>query len=135
MAAFVDTNVIVYAFDRSEERKRRIALEVLADPGEQLVVSAQVLAEFFWTVTRKLRPPLPEATAHQVVKDLSVGPVVPIDGGLIESSISTARRHQLALWDAMIVESAIAGGCERLLTEDLSSGQVIRGLRIEDPFA
>jgi predicted nucleic acid-binding protein len=135
VAAFVDTNVIVYAFDRSEERKRRIALELLADQGELLVVSAQVLAEFFWTVTRKLRPPLPEATAQQVVKDLSVGPVVPMDAGLIEASFSTARRHQLALWDAMIVESAIAGGCERLLTEDLSPGQVIRGLRIEDPFA
>ena len=53
---FVDTNILVYAYDRSEPEKQGRAVEVLdrlATRGAG-VISTQVLAEFFVTVTRKL---------------------------------------------------------------------------------
>jgi len=45
-----------------------------------------------------------------------------------------SRTAQLSLWDAMIIEAARQAGCDRVLTEDLSDGQVVSGVRIENPF-
>jgi predicted nucleic acid-binding protein len=134
MASFIDTNVVVYAFDTSEERKRERALELLADPSLDAVFSAQVLSEFYWIVTRKLAPPLEEGAAHDVVRSLSEGVVVPTDATLVDAAIGLARRHQLAFWDAAIVAAARRAGCDELLTEDLSDGATIEGVRIRNPF-
>jgi predicted nucleic acid-binding protein len=135
LASFVDTNVIVYAFDGGDERKRAIALDLLDDASFHMVLSAQVLSEFYWTVTRKLVPPLEEEAAHDAVHHLSQGEVVPIDAGLVDAAIGLARRHQLALWDAAIVVAAHRAGCDEILTEDLNAGEVIVGVRIRNPFA
>ena len=65
MAAFVDTNVAVYVFDRGAGHKRVRAVQLLESLSEQLVVSTQVLSEFYWTVTRKLLPPLAVEPARE----------------------------------------------------------------------
>jgi predicted nucleic acid-binding protein len=134
VAAFVDTNVAVYVFDHGDERKRRQAVELLESFPDQLVVSTQVLAEFYWTVTRKLAPPLAPALAEEATKQLAALRVVAVDRDLVLAAIDTAEQHRFALWDAMIVEAAARGGCDRLFTEDLQAGQEIRGVRIENPF-
>ncbi len=131
--AFVDTNVLVYAFDRRDERKRMRALELIQG-GSRLVLSSQVLGEFYVTVTRKLATPMPEAEAAEVVERLCALPVVPVDARLAEAAIATSRARRLSYWDAMIVEAAAVAGCEVLLTEDLSHGTVLRGVRVENPF-
>lgn len=134
MAAFLDTNVVVYVHDHGSPDKRRRAIELLESPPDRLVVSTQVLSEFYWTVTRKLAPPLAPEAALEATKELGALGVVTLDRPLVLSAIETAQRHQLALWDAMIVEAASRSGCERLLTEDLNHGQEIRGVRIDNPF-
>jgi predicted nucleic acid-binding protein len=134
MASFVDTNVIVYAFDVGEDRKREVALQLLGDSSLHLVVSAQVLNEFYWIVTRKLEPPLEAEEAHDVVRHLASGDVVPIDASLVDAAITLARRHRLALWDAAILAAASRWGCDELLTEDLDDGATIEGVRIRNPF-
>jgi predicted nucleic acid-binding protein len=134
LATFLDTNVLVYAFDASDRPKRAIAQQVLGDASIDIVVSAQVLSEFYWTVTRKLTPGLPEDLAHDVVRNLAEGEVVPLDAGLVDAAIALARRHDLSLWDAAIVVAAQRSGCDELLTEDLNHGEVIAGVRIRDPF-
>jgi len=134
LASFVDTNVIVYAFDVGNDRKRQVALELLGDPSLQLVVSVQVLSEFYWTVTRKLVPPLEAEAAHDVVRHLSEGEVVPIDASLVDAAITLARQHRLAVWDAAILAAARRSGCSELLTEDLDDGAIIEGVRIRNPF-
>jgi predicted nucleic acid-binding protein len=134
MVSFIDTNVLVYAFDASEGLKRERALVLLDDPSLHAVISAQVLSEFYWIVTRKLTPPLEEGVAHDVVRALSEGVVVPTDATLVDAAIDLARRHRLALWDAAIVAAAKRAGCDELLTEDLSDGATIDGVRIRNPF-
>ncbi len=131
--AFVDTNVLVYAFDRRDERKRMRALELIQG-GSRLVLSSQVLGEFYVTVTRKLATPMPEAEAAEVVERLCALPVVPVDARLVGAAVATSGAHRLSYWDAMIVEAAAVAGCEVLLTEDLSHGTVVRGVRVENPF-
>jgi predicted nucleic acid-binding protein len=134
LAAFVDTNVAVYVHDHGSPEKRERAAELFTSPPDRLVISTQVLSEFYWAVTRRLDPPLSVEIATAAVHELAVLPVVPFDRSLVLAAVSTADRHQLALWDALIVEAAVAGGCDRLLTEDLNHGQTIRGVQVETPF-
>jgi len=135
VAAFVDTNVVVYAFDRSDERKRLIALEIMEQAEDPIVVSTQVLNEFYWAVTRKLDPPLSQELAQEAVKNLAVGRVVPFDADLVLEAIAISRVHDITLWDAGIVSAASRAGSDILLTEDLNDGQVISGVTIRNPFA
>jgi predicted nucleic acid-binding protein len=134
LAAFVDTNVAVSVFDHGAGEKRDRAIELLTTFPEQLVVSTQVLSEFYWTVTRKLDPALPPGVAAEAVRQLGAFRVVAIDRELVLDGIRCSQEVQLALWDAMIVEAAVRGGCDRVFTEDLGHGQEIRGVRIENPF-
>ena len=132
---FLDTNVLVYAFDASEPTKRARALALLENEALDIVVSAQVLNEFYWTVTRKLDPAVPEEVAQEVVRELALGRVVPIDASLVEEAIALARRHRLSSWDAGIVVAAQRSGCRELLTEDLTNGQAFGSVTVRDPFA
>lgn len=134
MASFVDTNVLVYAYDQGDVHKRSIAVKILEDDTLDLVVSAQVLDEFYWVVTRKLNRPLAEEVAHEVVRLLSQGDVVAIDATLVDAAITMARQHRLSLWDAAIVAAARRADCGELLTEDLAHGSTIAGITIRNPF-
>jgi predicted nucleic acid-binding protein len=133
--AFLDTNVLVYLFDHDVPAKAERARDLLerAEPGE-LVLSAQVLGEFYVVVTRKLERPLDSSQATQAVDWLGLFPVIPIGPGLVKTAIQTSRASQVSYWDGLILATAAAGGCERLLTEDLNDGQVFDSVRVENPF-
>jgi predicted nucleic acid-binding protein len=133
--AFLDTNILVYLFDHDEPDKTQRARDILdqAEPGE-LALSTQVLSEFYVVVTRKIARPLDTAQAAQAVDWLGLLRVVPLDPTLVKAAIQTSRSSQLSYWDGLIVASAAAGGCERLLTEDLNDGQLIGSVRVENPF-
>lgn len=113
-----------------------LAREVLAGRGSDvLVIRSQVLAEFSVAVTRKLARPVDPDRARRAVDALSDLPVISSDAALVQAAMATSQRHQLALWDAMIIEAATIAGGERLLSEDLNAGVVLRGVRIENPFS
>ena len=135
-SAFVDTHVVVYAFDDDEPVKQEQARSLLAGPDAPttLVLSTQVLAEFYVTVTRKLARPLSAADAAQAVALLAELPVVGADRTSVLEAVDLARAHQLSLWDAQIVQAAAAADCATLLTEDLTHGAVLAGVRVENPF-
>jgi predicted nucleic acid-binding protein len=133
---FIDTNILVYLFDADAEDKKvqasdRFEAEVSAG---RALLSTQVLQEFYVIVTRKLLVPLKPETAEAVVRNLSLLPVIGIDTEKIMAAIRRSQKRQLTFWDALMVETALAGGADRLLTEDLQHGQIIDGLRIENPF-
>lgn len=133
-SVFVDTNVFVYALDTDEPRKRTIALELLSDAEHAVVTSAQVLAELYVTVTRKLRRPLPAADAAKRIEELSNLPVVPIDVALVRAAIALSNDADLSYWDSAVVVAAASAGCRRIMTEDLQHGLDLAGVRIENPF-
>jgi predicted nucleic acid-binding protein len=134
VAAFLDTNVVVYAHDHGAPHKRRRAIELLRSGDDDFVISTQVLSEFYWVVTRKLAPPLDGSEALLATRLLASLPVVTVDRDLVLSAVDTVHDHRLGLWDALIIEAAARGGCDRLLTEDLGHGDVIRGVRVVNPF-
>jgi predicted nucleic acid-binding protein len=133
--AFLDTNVLVYAADDGEPRKRDLARAILyTDEPGQLVVSTQVLSEFYVVVTRKLARPMSESDAAAAVDELAKLPTVIADAELVRSGIAVSREDRLSFWDGLIVAAAATGGCDRLLTEDLSHGARIGSVRVENPF-
>lgn len=136
MRTFIDTNILVYLFDAdSNDKKARASarFETEVSAGRALL-STQVLQEFYVVVTRKLSVPLEPETAEAVVRNLSLLPVIGIDTEKIIAAIGRSQKMQLSFWDALIIETALAGGAVRLLTEDLQHGQIIDGLQIENPF-
>ena len=133
---FVDTNVWVYAVDRADPAKRRRALAVTAPASDrELVVSTQVLAEFYSVVTRKLATPLSPDDAEAAVQQLLRLPVVALDAPLVEAALAGSRQWQISIWDALVLRAAEAAGCRRILTEDLQDGASYGSVVVENPFA
>ena len=131
---FVDTNVLVYADDRSAGNKRDRARELIRtafhDGGAKL--STQVLAEFFAVATRQLG--LPAAAVRRRVEIYAGLEVFRPSTDDLLGAIDLHRLHELSIWDALIVRSALASGCAVLYTEDLQHDRIFDGLRIVDPF-
>lgn len=133
---FVDANVLVYACDASAGPKQRAAEELLArlwDTGTGCL-SVQVLQEFFVTVTRKVAKPLPVPDALARVRELAVWHVFAPTADDVIAAISLHAQSRISFWDAMIVVAAADTGCDVLWTEDLTHGQLLRGVRIQNPF-
>lgn len=134
---FVDTNVLLYAHDRSETRKQPIA-QALLDAlwrTRNGVLSTQVLQEFYVVTTRKFDPPMRRGAAREIVALYGEWPLVQVDVALVLAASMLEERHSFSFWDALIVEAARRSGATRLLTEDLQSGRRIGGVSIENPFA
>lgn len=131
---FVDTNVLVYAFDDDSPDKQKTARRLLDDKADQLVLSAQVLGEFYVTVTRKLARPLPANRAVEALDALCAFPVRGLAPTLVRSVARRSASSQVSYWDALIIESALDAGATVLLTEDLQHGQRFEALRVVNPF-
>lgn len=136
-AKLIDTNVLVYAYDRSEPEKQRRALQVLdglARTGHGCL-STQVLAEFFVAVTRKITAPLSVDQAVERIEHLAqVWPVFPITAEVVIEAVRGVREHQLSFWDAQVWAVARLNRVGVVLSEDFNPGAVIEGVRFIDPF-
>ena len=134
---FLDTSVVVYAYDEGEPAKRAVAQGllkgcILEDTG---MLSAQVLGEFYVAVTRRIATPMSPAEAQRVVEQLQHLPVLLIDSALARRAMETSDRYQIASWDGLIVAAAERGKCSRILSEDLSEGQIYHGVTVMKPFS
>ena len=136
MKSFFDTNVLVYLFDTDSPDKRRKARALVQKHAEagDILMSTQVLQEFYVTVTRKLARPLDAAAATEAVTRFAELPLVQVDGKLILSAIHRSRDSQLSFWDALIVQAAVEGHADTLYSEDMQDGQTFDGLRVVNPF-
>jgi predicted nucleic acid-binding protein len=133
---FLDTNILLYAHDRSAGVKFETAKKLVEElwHTEQGCLSIQVLQEFYVNVTQKIPHPLDRQTARQLVSDLGQWRVhIPQVEDLLHA-IDLQQAHSLSFWDAMIVQSALSAGCRRLVTEDLTHGQTFAGMVITNPF-
>lgn len=133
---FIDTNILVYAFDSSEQEKQAIAQNLINAEGAtgEIVLSTQVLQEFFVIVTRKLKTPLSIDDASKTVQLFSAYPLIQISPKLILKAIERHRDESFSFWDALIVEAALESNCKVLLSEDMQDGRRIGKLEIRNPF-
>ncbi len=131
---FLDTNILVYAVSSAKEdkakRSKALGLVARSDFG----LSAQVLQEFYVTVTRKIRKPLAPDLAVALMNEYRVFPTVATDYPLIVSAVELSMRYGISYWDGAIVAAAEALEAPILYTEDLSHGQRYGPVRCVNPF-
>jgi predicted nucleic acid-binding protein len=133
---FVDTNILLYAKDLSEPGKQPVAEALMRElwASRRGRLSVQVLNEYFVNATQKLEPGLTPAQAWSDVEALFAWEPQVMDQRLLSRAFMVRDRHGLSWWDSLIVAAAIAAGCDEILTEDLSAGQVYDGITVVNPF-
>jgi predicted nucleic acid-binding protein len=134
---FVDTNVLVYGHDVDAGQKHIIARGLLMDLWNHRngVISVQVLQEFYVTATQKLIHPLSAREARNVIRNYLNWSTVNNDSLSILNASRIEEKYRLSFWDALIVAAASKANVSKILTEDLTSGQIIEGISIENPFS
>lgn len=132
-----DTNLLVYAYDRSEPEKSIVArdtIDSLARSG-RIVLSTQILAEFFVAVTRRISQPLSLAEASRSVLNYAAGfPVVPVTAPIVREALRGATAYGLSYWDAQVWATARLNQIETIITEDTPSQNEIEGVEYLNPF-
>ena len=133
---FLDTNVLVYAYDTHDPEKQVRAQAVLIEAleTETGTVSTQVLSEFFCVVTRRIPAPLSADEAQSVIHELGVLEIVEIDIPMIHRAIEVHKENRLIYWDALILAAAERGRCAQVFSEDLNAGQAYAGVKVVNPF-
>ena len=134
MRSLLDTNILVYADTGDDPRRQQRALQLIREHrlGGHAVLSVQVLQEFANVALRKLR--LPPALVRERLSFYQRFELVPTTPALIEGALDLHVLHGFSFYDALVVQAALAGGCQRLLTEDLQHGARVKGLQIVNPF-
>jgi len=137
--AFVDTNVVIYAYDPAESGKHDVARDLLnrlSDAGG-LVFSTQVFNEFCSVMMgAKRKPPLPVERIVEILRRLTAtGEVVPITSSMTFLALDAIPRHGLSFWDALIWAAARENGVPTIYTEDFQDGRDVEGVRFLNPFA
>jgi len=134
----VDTNVLVYAHDASDPGKQEQAIALLAAlaPSGIGCLSAQNVAEFFWTVTRGPRPLLSvREAAGQVDRLAASWPILPVTGAVVVEASAGVRDHRFSYWDAQVWAAARLNQVAVVLSEDFADGSRVGGVRFLNPFA
>ena len=133
---FIDTNILIYAFDVSAGKKHQVASHILSDLWNSGlgVLSTQVLQEFYVNVVQKIQKPIDQKMAQEIIRDLLKWHVVVNNGDSILDAIDISEKYGYSFWDSLIIEAALTGGVSVLLSEDLQHGQIISGVTISNPF-
>jgi predicted nucleic acid-binding protein len=131
---FFDTNILVHALDNGDGKKRKRARQILREAGESNcgVLSTQVLQEFYVVTTKKIG--LDPLAAKEIIRHFQNFETVVITTQLIAEAIDCSVLNRISFWDSLIVVAAESALCGAILSEDLSDGQIIRGVRIKNPF-
>lgn len=133
---FLDSNIIIYAYDKSDPERQKKAQQILKDvfQNENGILSPQVLSEFFVVVTRKIKNPLSSIDAKTIISSLSFLQVEEIDLTSVKRAIETHIQFKISYWDSLIISTAERAVYNIILSEDLNHGQIINGVEINNPF-
>ena len=133
---FLDTSILVYAFDVSAGKKHEVAKRIVIDLWDTKdgILSTQVLQEFFVSVTKKIPKPMDARLAREIVSDFLKWDIVINDETSLLKAIDIHIRYNYSFCDSLLIQAAIRSGAVLLLTEDLTDSQNIKGISIKNPF-
>lgn len=128
--AFLDTNILVYAF---VEDPRAVVAEALL--AQKCDTSVQALNEFATVARRKLRMDWQEVEEALALLQTVCGTIHPIELKTHADALRLAQRYGFSIYDALIVAAALRAGCDTLYSEDMQDGLAVDGrLTIRNPF-
>ncbi len=134
---FVDTNILVYAYDADEKEKHPRASTLIKELWDKDigVLSLQVLQEFYVTVTQKIEKPIGPDTAKQIIEDyVAAWEIVEPSVKTLLAALEAKEKYQFHFWDAMIFAAAKEAGAQIVYTEDFQHGREIEGMQFINPF-
>jgi len=133
---FLDTNVLVYAYDTRDASKQKKAQEILSSAisRDAYFLSVQVLGEFFNVVTRKIQNPMSFIDAKAIIDIFSLMPVLDLDLAMVNRAIDTHVRYDLSYWDALILAAAERAECRQVYSEDFNHKQIYNDIIVINPF-
>ncbi|MFP3041572.1 PIN domain-containing protein [Treponema primitia] len=131
---FVDSNILVYNLDSREVEKQKTARRVLEEiqNTQKPVISTQVLQEVYNAITTKLK--IEPLAAKDVLYSLRDMEIVQLDFDIIQQGIDISILSKISFWDGLIIAAASSANCGTVLSEDMNHGQIIRGVRVVNPF-
>lgn len=139
---FVDTNILIYAHDRSHAResaagikheRARQLLERLWTNG-QGVLSTQVLQELCFNLRRKLARPLVVDEIRQLIRDYMSWEIVVNTPEAVIQALEIEVRYKISFWDALILQAAEQSGAAILYSEDLAARQKYGTVEVVNPL-
>ena len=137
MQGFIDTNVLVYAYDHRDLHKQDAARALLRElfTANTAVISTQVVQEFCNILLHKLKIVDADALADIIQATLSGIVRHQPDTAFYRRAIALHQRYDLSFYDALIIQAALDLGCDTLYSEDLQAGQKFGSLTVANPFA
>jgi predicted nucleic acid-binding protein len=131
---FIDTNILVYLLDKRNLKKHNDSRKIIRNITSQneLVISTQVLQEFYVATVTKLK--IDSLLVKSIMHTFNNMEIINIGTELINEAIDTSIQYKLSFWDSLIVVAAESANCTSLYSEDLNEGQIIRNVKIINPF-
>ncbi|MGD0759407.1 MAG: PIN domain-containing protein [Candidatus Sulfotelmatobacter sp.] len=133
---FVDTNILIYAHDRSagvKHQRARHAIESLWTTG-QGVLSTQILQELCINLRRKLARPLPVDEVRRLIQDYLSWEIVVNSPEAVLQALEIEVRYKISFWDALVLQAAEQSGAAILYSEDLAAGQNYGPVQVMNPL-
>jgi predicted nucleic acid-binding protein len=133
----VDTNILIYAYDIENPEKQAKAFQIIdrLASTQKGVISAQILGEFFVTVTQKLKTPLDAATAYQSIQNyMRSWQILDISPQIVLEAIKGRITYSISYWDAQIWATAKLNQISMIFSEDFQDGQMLEGVLFKNPF-
>ena len=132
--AFLDTNILIYQLDKRDPMKRnkcRGLFKALV-ANQEAVISTQILQEFYVACTTKLK--IKPLLVKTIIHSFTHVETVTVGTEMINDAIDTSIQYGISFWDSLVIVAAESAKCRTLFSEDLTNGQVIRGVKITNPL-
>lgn len=135
---FLDTNILVYLFDKSEKEKQTKVKKLISDllPQTRMFVSVQVINEFINVTSKKIAAPISPAQQKEIIEFINdIFIVTPLNVDTTLSALEISQKYKLSFWDSLIISSALENKCNVLYSEDMQNGfSVYNKIKIVNPF-
>ncbi|MBD3809451.1 MAG: PIN domain-containing protein [Sulfuricurvum sp.] len=132
--AFLDTNILIYAYSEDEPKKQSIALQLLDRFEDNMIISKQVINELSNILLKKFK--LDSDQVENVLLEIdNILLIVDFDLTTQIKALKLKDRYQFQYYDALIVATALENNCTVIYSEDMQHDILIDGsLKIINPF-
>ena len=133
--AFIDTNIFIYAFEKSTSRKKGKAVELIRSEEIFNVTSIQVLNEFVSATVKKKLLSKNEAVETALLIE-SEFDVIPLDSQVFLKGMEIFKNDHIhvSLWDSFIIAAAVLSKCDTIYSEDMQHNFVVENVNIKNPL-
>ncbi|MFO7615319.1 MAG: PIN domain-containing protein [Bacteroidales bacterium] len=135
MRVALDTNILAYAEGVGDAPRCARAIQVIEQlPLELVLLPAQTLGELFRVLVGKAKRDAVYAR-EAIMNWADSFEIADSSWPAFQAALDLTIDHGFQIWDALIMAVAAENRCRLLLSEDLQSGFIWRGVTVVNPFA